>query len=66
MTNGLSEFFWASLNVVNNKAAAPSFIPDEFPGVTVPPSLKAVFNFSKSDNFKSFLGCSSFFKIIPL
>ena len=41
--NGLIDFFSASSKVVNNKAAAPSFIPEEFPGVTVPFSLKTVF-----------------------
>ena len=44
---GLIEFFSASFNVVSNKAAAPSFIPDEFPGVTVPSFLKTVLSFSK-------------------
>ena len=43
--------------VVNNKAAAPSFIPDEFPGVTVPSFRKTVFNFSKSEIFMPILGC---------
>ena len=51
--------------MVNNKAAAPSFIPEEFPGVTVPLSLKTVFNFLKSANSKPFLGCSSLTKTIP-
>ena len=63
--NGLIDFFSASSKVVNNKAAAPSFIPDEFPGVTVPFSLKTVFNLFKSANSKPNLGCSSLSKIFP-
>ena len=59
-------FFSASSNVVNNKAAAPSFIPEEFPGVTVPFSLNTVFNLNKSDNFKLVLGCSSASNVFPL
>ena len=43
-------------------AAAPSLSPDEFPAVTVPFSLKTVFNFFKSSKLKLFLGCSSFSK----
>ena len=45
--------------MVKNKAAAPSFIPEEFPGVTVPFSLKTVLSFYKSEIFKPFRGCSS-------
>ena len=60
---GSIDFFSASSLDVRNKAAAPSLIPEEFPGVTVPLSLKTVVNFSKSDIFKPILGCSSFFKI---
>ena len=45
LAKGLIDFFSASSKVVNNKAAAPSFMPEEFPGVTVPLSLKTVFNF---------------------
>ena len=65
LANGLIDFFSASSKDVNNKAAAPSFIPDEFPGVTVPFSLKTVFNFFKSEIFNPILGCSSWFKSIP-
>ena len=56
---GSGNFLFASSRVVSNKAAAPSLIPEEFPGVTVPFFLKTVFNFFKSDKFKSALGCSS-------
>ena len=35
-TNGFIDFFSASSNEVNNKAAAPSLIPEELPGVIVP------------------------------
>ena len=59
------DFFLASSKVVNNKAAAPSFIPEEFPGVTVPFSLKTAFNFFKSANCRPALGCSSLSKILP-
>ena len=41
--------------VVNSKAAAPSLIPDEFPGVTVPSFRNTAFNFSKSDLVSFFL-----------
>tara|TARA_B100000674_G_C37267302_1_gene657314 strand:+ start:256 stop:513 length:258 start_codon:yes stop_codon:yes gene_type:complete len=63
--NGIIDFFLASSKVVNNKAAAPSFIPEEFPAVTVPFSLKTVFNLFKSASFKPALGCSSLSKIFP-
>ena len=62
--NGLIDLFFASSNVINNNAAAPSFIPEEFPAVTVPFSLKTVFNFCKSDNLILTLGCSSILKIV--
>ena len=63
LTNGSKDFLSASSLDINTKAAAPSFIPEEFPGVTVPFSLKTVFNFFKSSMFKFSLGCSSFSKI---
>jgi hypothetical protein len=52
----------SSLNI-NTVAAAPSFIPDEFPAVTVPLFLNTFFNFFKSSIFKLSLGCSSFPRI---
>ena len=63
--NGSIDFFLASSTVVNNNAAAPSFIPDEFPGVTVPLFKNTVFNFCKSDFKIPFLGCSSLSIIYP-
>ena len=59
------KFFSARSKDDNNKAAAPSFIPDEFPAVTLPLSWNTVFNFSKSEIFKLILGCSSLSKIFP-
>ena len=64
-TKGLIDFFSARSKDDNNKAAAPSFIPDEFPAVTLPFSWNTVFNFSKSEIFKLILGCSSLSKIFP-
>ena len=58
----LIDFFSASSKVVNNKAAAPSFIPEEFPGVTVPFFLKTVFNFSKSEILNFFLDVHLYLK----
>ena len=49
--------------VVNMTAAAPSFIPDEFPGVTLPSSLNTVFSFFRSSMLRFGLGCSSLFRI---
>ena len=43
--SGFKDFFLASSKVERITAAAPSLIPDELPGVTVPFSLKTVFNF---------------------
>ena len=43
---GFKDFFSASSICVKSTAAAPSFIPDEFPGVTVPFFLKTVLIFS--------------------
>ena len=63
LTNGSIDLFSACFLVINTVAAAPSFIPDEFPGVTVPFSLKTVFNFFKSSMIKLLLGCSSFQKL---
>ena len=40
------DFFSAISKDDKSKAAAPSFIPEEFPGVTVPFSLKTVLSFS--------------------
>ena len=52
--------------MVKNKAAAPSFIPEEFPGVTVPFSLKTVLSFSRSEIFRPIRGCSSkFSRLLP-
>ena len=47
---------------INNKENV-IFDNDEFPGVTVPFSLKTVFNFFRSSIIKLFLGCSSLSKI---
>jgi hypothetical protein len=63
LTNGSIELCSACFLVISTVAAAPSFIPDEFPGVTVPFSLKTVFSFFKSSIIKSPLGCSSLSKI---
>ena len=65
LANGSIDFFSTSSKEANNKAAAPSFIPEEFPGVTVPFLLKTVFNFFRSDKFRSALGCSSLSRKFP-
>ena len=39
LTNGSKDFFSACFLDIKTKAAAPSFMPEEFPGVTVPFSL---------------------------
>ena len=63
LTNDSNDFFSACSLDIKTKAAAPSFIPEEFPGVTVPFSLNTVFNFFRSSILKFSLGCSSFSKI---
>ncbi len=49
---------------ITSKAAAPSLMPEELPAVTVPPSLKAGFNFARSSKVTSSRGCSSVSKLI--
>ena len=45
----ISKFFVSAIFfVVKTTPAAPSLIPDELPGVTVPFSLKTVFNLFRS------------------
>ena len=56
----ISKFFFSAKSLVVSKTpAAPSFIPDELPAVTVPSFLKAGFNFLRFSIFKLNLGCSS-------
>ena len=57
-------FFSANSLVVSTTAAAPSLIPDEFPGVTVPFSLKTEFNLERSFIVIPVLGCSSISSLI--
>ena len=45
-------------------AAAPSFIPEAFPAVTVPSFLKTGFNLESVSKFIPSLGCSSLLKSI--
>ena len=56
--------FSANSLVVKTTAAAPSLIPEEFPGVTVPFSLNAEFNFDRSFIVIPDLGCSSVSSLI--
>ena len=56
--NGVKEYSFTAFSLANNKEAAPSFIPDEFPAVTVPSFLNAGFN-TASLSKEVFLGCSS-------
>ena len=54
----------ASSRDINVTAAAPSFIPDEFPAVTVPFFLNTGFNLDNASRFIPSLGCSSDLKSI--
>ena len=53
-----------AFDVVKTTAAAPSLIPDEFPGVTVPFSLNAESSFDRSLIVIPDLGCSSVSSLI--
>ena len=57
---GIKFLLSASSLDISMTPAAPSLIPDEFPAVTVPFSLKTVFNDNKLFKVTSGLGCSSF------
>ena len=54
----------ASSRDINVTAAAPSFIPDAFPAVTVPSFLNTGFNLDNASRFIPSLGCSSDLKSI--
>ena len=49
------EYFETECSLASTKAAAPSFIPDELPAVTVPSLSKAGFSLVKSSKFTAFL-----------
>ena len=57
-------FFCFFCLVINVTAAAPSFIPEAFPAVTVPSFLKTGFNLDKASRLIPSLGCSSLLKSI--
>ena len=59
LARGFKFLFSDSLSLIKTTAAAPSLIPEEFPGVTVPSFLKDGFNLVKFFYSHSFLGCSS-------
>mgnify|MGYP001202297473 CR=1 FL=1 len=54
--------FLAFSSLARIKADAPSFIPDAFPAVTVPPFLKTGLSFDKVSKFIPSRGCSSLLK----
>ena len=60
---GCKLYFLTASSLANNIAAAPSFIPEEFPAVTVPSFIKAGFNCA-SFSMVVLRGCSSISKII--
>ena len=49
------EYFETECSLASTKAAAPSFIPDELPAVTVPSLSKAGFSLVKSSKLTAFL-----------
>ena len=59
LARGVSPLFSDSSLLINNTAADPSLMPDEFPAVTVPFSLNIVVSFDRLSIVTSALGCSS-------